>query len=64
MSDTSMTEAEKQEWELKLRKLDAEIAELTARTAKQLRENTYYPLVVGSGATLAIVGLVKLFFTG
>ncbi len=56
-----MTDREQQEWDLKLRKLDAEIAELHARTAKQLRENAYYPLVVGSGVTLALLGILRLF---
>ena len=56
-----MTEVEQQEWGLKLRKLDVEIAELQSRTAKQLCENAYYPLVVGAGAALAIVAIAKLF---
>lgn len=56
-----MTTQEQQEWDLKLRKLDAEIAELHSRASKQLRESTYYPLVVGSGATLALIAIAKLF---
>ena len=55
-----MTQQE-QEWDLKLRKLDAEIAELHSRTSKQIRESTYYPMVVASGLTLAVVALTKLF---
>ena len=50
------------------RKVDAEIANLIAATAKLnaetmkiQSENRFYPLVVGSGATLAIVAIVKLF---
>ena len=47
--------------EMQLRKIDAEIAKLLAETAKLNRETGFYPLVVGSGATLAIIGIVKLF---
>ncbi|KAE9627822.1 hypothetical protein [Parasedimentitalea maritima] len=58
MSDTagasSMTEAQ-------ARKVDAEIAKLMAETAKINTENCWYVAVVASGATLAIVAIVKLF---
>jgi len=42
-------------------KTRAEIAKLVAETSKINNENRYYPFVVGSGATLAIVAIVKLF---
>ena len=51
----------KEERESQNRKVDAEIAKLMAETAKINSENKFYPLVVGSGATLAIVAIVKLF---
>lgn len=68
MGQLAVTDDEQKEWDLKLRKLDAEI-ELTretvnksiAETRKIQSEHRYYPLVVGSGATLAIVALTKLF---
>ena len=68
MNDDTMTDQEKHEWDLRMRKLDAEIANLNvmtsklqAETSKVLTENRWYLLVVGSGATLAIVAIVKLF---
>lgn len=39
----------------------AEISKLIAETAKIDSENRWYPFVVGSGLTLAIVAVVKLF---
>lgn len=42
-------------------KMRAEIAKMIAETGKINAENKWYPLVVGSGATLAIVAIVKLF---
>ncbi len=42
-------------------KIQAEIAKLIAETSKINRENQWYPLIVGSTATLAIVAIVKLF---
>jgi len=42
-------------------KMRAEINKLIAETAKINSENKFYPLVIGSGATLAIVAIVKLF---
>ena len=42
-------------------KMRAEISKLIAETGKINSENKFYPLVVGSGATLAIVTIVKLF---
>ena len=56
-----MTDKEQQEWDLKLRKLDAEIAELHSRTSKQLTENKWYPAVVGAGFMAAAVAVAKFF---
>ncbi|MCV6597159.1 MAG: hypothetical protein OIF40_08770 [Mangrovicoccus sp.] len=39
----------------------AEIAKLIAETSKINNRNPYYPLVVGSGMTLAVLAIVKLF---
>lgn len=40
---------------------EARIAKLMAETAKLNSETRYYPIVVGSGLTLAIVAIVKVF---
>ena len=53
-----MTEAEVR---LQDEKMRAEIGKLMAETAKISSENRWYPFVVGSGVTLAIVAIVKLF---
>ena len=42
-------------------KVDAEISKLIAETAKINSENRWYPFMVGSGMTLAIVAIAKLF---
>lgn len=60
-NDENMTDQEQQEWDLKLRKMDAEIANLNAQTTKLTEETRWYLLVVGSGLTLAIVAIAKLF---
>tara|TARA_B110000977_G_C10855803_1_gene407662 strand:+ start:398 stop:616 length:219 start_codon:yes stop_codon:yes gene_type:complete len=57
----NMTANEQKEWDLKLRKMDSEIANLNAATAKLISENRWYLLIVGSGVTLAIVAVVKIF---
>ena len=56
-----MTEFEIQERQANSRKIDSEIAKLIAETSKINSENRWYPFVVGSGVTLAIVAIVKLF---
>ncbi|MGD1955651.1 MAG: hypothetical protein ACFBZ9_10545 [Sphingomonadales bacterium] len=50
------------------RRVDAEIAKLIAETARinaetdKIRlEKAFYPMVEASGATLALIGIVKLF---
>ena len=53
-----MTEAEVR---LQDEKMRAEIGKLMAETSKITNENRWYPFVVGSGMTLAIVAAVKLF---
>jgi len=42
-------------------KLNAEIEKIRPEMDKILTENKYYPFIVGSSLTLAIVALVKLF---
>jgi len=53
---------------LEIEKIRIEIEEIRVRinkmiteTTKVSKESTLYPLVVGSGATLAIVGIAKLY---
>ena len=55
-----MTDQERKEWDIKLRKLDAEIADLNAATAKLTTENRWYVFVIGSGVTLAGVAVARL----
>ena len=43
-------------------KLNAEAGRLSAETMKINSENKYYPIIVTATATLAIVGLARLFF--
>ena len=43
-------------------KLSAETAKVNAETMKINSENKYYPIIVTATATLAIVGLARLFF--
>lgn len=42
-------------------KTRAEIAKLVAETSKINSENRWYPFVVGSGFTLALVAIANLF---
>jgi hypothetical protein len=51
------------EAEVRLRdeKMRAEISKLLAETAKINSENRWYPFVVGSGVTLTIVAIARLF---
>lgn len=56
-----MTDSEQKEWDLKLRKLDAEIENLRQSSLKMQIERFGYPFAVGSGFTLAAVALAKLF---
>lgn len=55
-----MTDQERKEWDLKLRKLDAENANLNAATAKLTTENRWYVVVITSGVTLAAVAVARL----
>ncbi|MGB0967618.1 MAG: hypothetical protein ACPGUX_05500 [Halocynthiibacter sp.] len=50
-----------QEQSLSDDKMRAEIAKLLAETSKINSENRWYPFVVGSGVTLAMVAIAKLF---
>lgn len=54
--DLNMTQ---QEQALADDKMRAEIAKLMAETAKINRETLFYPMIVASTATLAIVAVVK-----
>ncbi len=51
----------KQEQSIADDRMRAEIGKLIAETSKINNENRWYPAVVASGATLAIVAIVKLF---
>ena len=48
--------------ELQDDKLRVEINKIIAETAKINSENKYYPMIVASSLTLAIVAIVKIFF--
>jgi cellobiose-specific phosphotransferase system component IIC len=61
MSDTSMTEAQSIKLEAEIANLNAMTAKLHAETTKLNTENRWYLLIVGSGATLAIVAFAGLF---
>ena len=45
-------------------KISAEVTKIGAEVAKINSENKYYPIIVTATATLAIVGLARLFFGG
>ncbi len=54
--------------QIEISRINAQISEMMAHTEKMAREsekiskeNRYYPLIVGSTATLAIVAIVKMF---
>lgn len=68
-----MTDREQREWDLKLRKLDAEIENLRALTSQSIEqarkiqtENRWYLPVVASAGTAALMAgtaaLVRIFF--
>lgn len=59
MSDTSMTAAEQDIADDKMR---AEIAKLIAETAKINAEARWYPLAVATGLVTAIVALSAIIF--
>ncbi|AUQ95965.1 hypothetical protein PhaeoP66_03223 [Phaeobacter inhibens] len=63
MTDSSINggDVNRIETEARIAKLMAETVKLGAETTKLNRETVLYPLVVGSGTTLAIIGIVKLF---
>ena len=65
MSDMNMTEAEKLEWDTKLRNIDALTAKLQAETTKLNKEIKWYEVIILAGGasalTLAIVAVTKLF---
>lgn len=57
-----MTDREQQEWDMKLRKIDAEISNLNAQTAKLTTETKWYLLIVGAAFSAALLSFGKLFF--
>ena len=65
MSDRNMTEAEQtlsdDSMRAEIANLNALTTKLQAETTKLNTESRWYLLVVGSGATLAIVAIAKLF---
>ena len=65
MSSNDMTEAEQTLADDRVRaeiaNLNALTSKLAAETSKINKENQWYVAVVASGATLAIVAIVKLF---
>ena len=57
-----MTDEQKAEHELKLSRIDAEIAHLLAQTTELKKETKWYEIIVISGATLAIAALANAIF--
>ncbi len=47
--------------QIEISEINARISKMMAETEKISKENRYYPLIVGSTATLAIVAIVKMF---
>ena len=56
-----MTDQEARKIDVEIANLMATTAKLNAETDKISRENHYYPAIVGASVTLAIVALVKVF---
>ena len=61
MSDTDMQQAQYLKIKAEIASLNATTTKLHAETQKLNTENRWYLLVVGSGATLAIVAFARLF---
>jgi hypothetical protein len=61
MSEQNMTDVELAKVEAEIASLNAMTAKLHAETMKLNTENRWYLLIVGSGATLAIVAVARLF---
>ncbi len=47
--------------QLSSEKIQVEIAKLIAETSKINSENRFYPFIVGSTVTIAIIAIVKIF---
>ncbi len=58
---TNMNELSHDKIQAEIAKVFSEIEKMRAETLKINNENRWYPLIVGSIATLAIVAIVKLF---
>ena len=56
-----MTAAEAKKLDAEIAQLIATSAKLNAETQKITTENRFYPMIVASTGTLAIVAIVKLF---
>ena len=60
-AETGKISAEKNRINAEIEKMGAEVAKMRAEVAKITSENKYYPIIVTATATLAIVGLARLF---
>lgn len=60
-AETGKINAEKNRINAQIEKMGAEVAKMRAEVAKITSENKYYPIIVTATATLAIVGLARLF---
>lgn len=54
-------ELEKEKLRAEIAKLSAETEKLLSEIRKQERERAFYPLVVGTGLLIALVGVFRLF---
>jgi hypothetical protein len=57
----NMNELSHDKIQAEIAKIFSEIEKMRAETLKINNENRWYPLIVGSTATLAIVAIVKIF---
>ena len=58
---TNMNELSHDKIQAEIAKIFSEIEKMRSETLKINNENRWYPLIVGSTATLAIVAIAKLF---
>lgn len=58
---TDMTTEQLTKIEAEIAKLIAETGKINAETDKVRLEKAFYPMVIASGGTLALVAVVKLF---
>ena len=62
IAETNKTIAETSNTSAETAKAYAEVGKIRAEVDKLSSENRYYPIIVTATATLAIVGLARLFF--